>query len=432
VRKIEQLTSENEPSDAQIWVLAETVQVLGSRPDAPKAIEPARARLREIIGIAATDARSSWRGRTISRAITTMAPYLEGQDRLQAIGYLAPLLGQKWDPFEAQAVPRALTVLLPGVEPGQLPEIFGEVAQAIAKAAVADVSEASYLLALMEVAETLGAMDDPAGVAAFGEALTARLMQPNDLFQRAALARAAIPVLARSIGISPTLVRLVANAILVPEYGHLDPRARSLFRQHAAAAAEPALRQALSAPDGAKNGERAEAALDLLRADWSTGPLPPDLAKGSSPPRTNPYRLAAQVRLLGMLAPSLTDTLSAQASTDLLALLPQTRDALTREAIARALQALAQALPEAERKASLAAAKAALATTGNIEEAMAWARTLAALVPDDAGAATVELIEALKYPTATVGRPTCCSRRSRQNGRTATRSAARPSLTRCC
>ena len=51
--------------------------------------------------------------------------------------------------------------------------------------------------------------------------------------------------------------------------------------------------------------------------------------------------------------------------------------------------------------ASLGAGKAALEMTGWIEEATAWARAVAALAPDDDAAATAEMVEALKYPTAT-------------------------------
>jgi hypothetical protein len=43
----------------------------------------------------------------------------------------------------------------------------------------------------------------------------------------------------------------------------------------------------------------------------------------------------------------------------------------------------------------------ALAKTGSTEEATAWAGAIAALLPEERGAATGEIVEALKYPTAT-------------------------------
>ena len=89
------------------------------------------------------------------------------------------------------------------------------------------------------------------------------------------------------------------------------------------------------------------------------------------------------------------------ASADLLAMLPDTADYLTREAIARALAALAPKLPDTSRAEALAAAKLALARTGSPEEATAWAGAIAALLPEEPRAATAEIVEALKYPTAT-------------------------------
>ncbi len=82
-------------------------------------------------------------------------------------------------------------------------------------------------------------------------------------------------------------------------------------------------------------------------------------------------------------------------------MLARTDDYLTREAIARALAALAPKLPATERAQALTAAKMALAKTGSSEEATALARAIAALLPAEPGAATAEIVEALKYPTAT-------------------------------
>jgi hypothetical protein len=102
-----------------------------------------------------------------------------------------------------------------------------------------------------------------------------------------------------------------------------------------------------------------------------------------------------------MLAPSATPDLAARAAEDLLAMLPGTQDYLSREAIARALAALAPKLSGAERGEVLSAAKTALAKTGSSEEATAWAHAIAALLPADPRIATAEIVEALKYPTAT-------------------------------
>ena len=82
-------------------------------------------------------------------------------------------------------------------------------------------------------------------------------------------------------------------------------------------------------------------------------------------------------------------------------MLPDTPDYLTREAIALALAALAPKLPEAKRDEALRAAQDALAKTGSTEEATAWAGAVAALLPDERGTATAEVVKALKYPTAT-------------------------------
>jgi hypothetical protein len=82
-------------------------------------------------------------------------------------------------------------------------------------------------------------------------------------------------------------------------------------------------------------------------------------------------------------------------------MLPDTQDYLSREAIARALAALAPKLSDAERDEARSAAKTALAKTGSSEEATAWARAIAALLPAEPRVATGEIVEALKYPTAT-------------------------------
>ena len=388
---IDRLALEPRLDDREIWTLAEAVKVFDDRLGQPDLVEPARERLRAVLGMAATGG-TAWRDGTISRAIEALAPKLSAEERLQAISYLVPRLGQERSGWAAGAVPRALVTLLPKLEAGRAPEILQEeVPAAIARSAGADPGESSDLLALMQVAETLGEMEDPAAVAAFGQALTATLAQPHDPYQRAALARAAMPYLARSGGNPPALLSSIAGILLVPESGDLDPRARSLFRQNTLPGAEAALGRALPG-DPSKEREAAEA-LDLLLRDWAAAPSPNA--------RPNAYRRAGQVRLLAVLAPLLTDALPSQAAAALLAMLPQTRDNVTREAVAGALAALAPTLPERERAEPLRAAKGALATTGAIEEATAWAHAVAALAPEDAAAATAEMVEALKYPTAT-------------------------------
>jgi hypothetical protein len=188
---------------------------------------------------------------------------------------------------------------------------------------------------------------------------------------------------------------VVATTTLVPEQavGAVDPGHRSRLRQTALQAGTTALRQTLAAAAAGEDGTvPAESALQLLRQSWRTD---------SSLDTRNAYRRAAQARLLTTLAPSLTPASAATASSELLAALPRTGDHLAREAIARALAALAEKLPDAEREEALATAKIGLAKTGSIEEAAAWARAIAALLPSDPGAATAQIVEALKYPTAT-------------------------------
>ena len=389
---INRIASEQRPDDREVWTLAEAVEVFDSRLRRPDLAQPARERLQAVVDLAVTDASTTWRDRTVSRAIQTLAPQFSPEERLQAIRYLVPRLGQEGGAWAAGAVPRALVTLLPGLEPGLPPEILQEVPPAIARGAGADPGEVWGLLALIQVAEALGETDNAAVAAGFGEALTATLAQPQDPYQRAALARAAIPHLARHGDSPPALLSSIAGILLVPESGgeNLDPQARSLFRQRARRNAEAALVRALSVQDAPSKERGVEEALDLLLRDWAT----------SSPnARPNSYRRAAQVRLLAMLAPLGMQT--PQAATALTKMLPEAKDEVTREAIARALAAIATGVPEPERVASLEAAKAALAMTGSIEEATAWARAIAALAPDDDAAATAEMVEALKYPTAT-------------------------------
>ena len=384
------LVEDRELTDRQLWALAEMVGVMGERLE-PGVLAAARDRLRQEIAATAPGEGDDWRRRALGRAIELTAPELGAEHRLQAARYLVPLLGQDIESWSSKAIPRALNALLPLVAT-EAPRIAGAMPRAIARAAVARADQDNaYLLALMQVAETFGGMDDPAA-AALGRALAGQLLLSNER-QSAALARAALPVLARQNDATPALVARVAGVTLVPEATGegLDPMQRSHLRRAALRTAEAALRQALPAPGEETKAAQPEAALEILHRDWS------EQADGGR----DPYRLAAQARLLGLLAPALGQESAALAATDLLGLLPRTENYLAREAIARALAALALRLPDAEREAALLDAKVALAKTGSTEEASAWAGAVAALLPADPEAATAVVAEALKYPTAT-------------------------------
>jgi hypothetical protein len=163
--------------------------------------------------------------------------------------------------------------------------------------------------------------------------------------------------------------------------------------------AESALEQAFPNSDGAPKVGRPEEALRIIDAEWRAKPSPNT--------RPNPYRLAAQARLVALLALSLTPEsgLIQPITEDLLNMLPHTEDSLAREALARAFAGLASKLPDAQREKALAAAKIALGKSGLTEEESAWAVAIAALLPHDPRAATAQIVEALKYPTA-AGAPT--------------------------
>ena len=123
---------------------------------------------------------------------------------------------------------------------------------AIASLAVENVdSDSSYLLALMQITEKLGSMDGGKPlVAAFSRALTRQLALPMDPVQRAALARATVPLLERQSESLPTFGRPCAAVTLVSNVGvDLDPAQRSRLRR-APGEAEDALRQALPSIGG--------------------------------------------------------------------------------------------------------------------------------------------------------------------------------------
>ena len=122
----------------------------------------------------------------------------------------------------------------------------------------------------------------------------------------------------------------------------LDIPHRALLRRKAAADLEKA--QATLArvllPVG---GEEAAAdAIGVLRSEWRT--------PGVMTSKAERYRRAAQIRLVALLAPSLNADAAAGVTASLRELLPTTADDyLTREAIARALKAVAKGLPAADR-----------------------------------------------------------------------------------
>jgi hypothetical protein len=399
---INDLAGTQQPTDQQLWALAELVGAF-AEPFGPEAIEPARERLQGIIWSAEPSGGAGWRGQAISRAIEVMAPQLDPAERLRAIRYLMPLLGQNTDSWSAKAIPRAMVALLPRLDTGQAAEMLSAVPRAIATSASVAVNsnDSSYLLSLMQVVEKSASMDDRTAAAALGQALVKQFAAANEPLQSVALVRATIPLLPR-LPVGPTVInRRIANIIFfVPGSAALDPNQAldpvqsSRLRESKLNEAAEALSQAASSPDEKQKQRQSEEVLDRLLADWNAEP--------SREVRSIPsYRLAAQARLLAVLAPSLTQPSAAQVTEKLLPILPSTQDYLTREAIARALAALAPNLPEAERGATLAAAQTALKKTGSSEEATAWAHAIAALLPKDPRAATAVIVEALKSPTAT-------------------------------
>ena len=248
----------------------------------------------------------------------------------------------------------------------------------------------------MQVVEKLATISDETTLAAFGEALAKQFGVPNEPRQQAALARATNPFISRLSNNILTVidseiaeVTLVPGIAVLPESAPLDPPHRPFFRQNHSQAATIALHKAFVSVGAA------EALLEILRAGWSVEPSPAV--------RPDPYRRAAQARLVATLAPSLRPDLSSigPVTEDLLTMLRHNEDYVAREAVARALEALAGKLPDAQREQALTASKAALANTGSTEEAIAWAEAIAALLPDEPRAATAEIVEALKYPTAT-------------------------------
>jgi hypothetical protein len=283
-----------------------------------------------------------------------------------------------------------LTTLLPQLDFSQSAFVLSGLPPALAKAAIEQSSgDSSYLLILMQVAEKLATLDDPAAVATFGEALTTQFKLPNTPSQQAVLARAAVPLLAQ-FSDSDTLVSSVTNILLVPTNTGAGAATREVHDRSSKALQD--LRQALFSAGDQRKERPSQDLLQALRREWA--------AESLGTARANPYRRAAQMRLVAILAVSASGS-TEHVTEDLLKMLPHVGDYLTREAIARALAAIAPKLPEAQREAALKATKNALAITGSTEEATAWAHAIAGLLPGDAYAATADIVEALKYPTAT-------------------------------
>ena len=87
------IAGQEQLSDQQLWTLPDMVEV-GATIQPPIAIQPANDRLRAIIRSAEPTADAGWRGQAIGRAIGVMAKFLNPSERLQAIRYLVPMLGQ--------------------------------------------------------------------------------------------------------------------------------------------------------------------------------------------------------------------------------------------------------------------------------------------------------------------------------------------------
>ena len=186
-------------TDQQLWLLPEVVGVF-TQSFGPGAIKRARNKLHDIIRSAEPSASAGWRGPAISHAIEVMAPDLDAEERSRAVQYLVPLLGQNMDAWTAKAIPRALATLLPELDFRQSDTALSGVPPAIAKAALVGRTsgDSSYLLTLTLVAEKLASTGEQKAVAALGQSLSKQFDFPQEVsVQRAALARAAVPLLGR-------------------------------------------------------------------------------------------------------------------------------------------------------------------------------------------------------------------------------------------
>jgi hypothetical protein len=174
-------------TDQQLWALAEMVGVFAEDFDL-ESVEGATSKLSEIIGSAEPSSGTGW---ALARSIEVMVPVLKPEERSRAMQYLIPLLGQNTDAWGAKAAPRALTALLPKLDPGQAEDVASAAPSVIATSASAAASnnDSSYLLTLMQVPEEVASTGDQAAVTAFGQALTKQFAANNEPLQGAALAR---------------------------------------------------------------------------------------------------------------------------------------------------------------------------------------------------------------------------------------------------
>jgi hypothetical protein len=389
------MADQDQLHDRELWTLAETVATFSEHLD-PAPIATARDRLRRQIAEPPTSDSGDRSARALARIVELMAPELDPTERGQAVEALAPLLGKHTDSWWANATPRALLALAPALDRAQAAPLLETLPPAIA-AAAADKADGdgAYLLALMQLAEELADHVEDEVVVAWGKALLERFKQPNDPLQHAALARATVPLL-RKLGMLPdVLVPTIAGITMVrPPRGALLSHSAVKNLENAQAA----LLRALHPAAGQESAAAADA-IGMLGREWRA-----PRAEDSNLER---YRRSAQIRLVALLAPTLSSDAAAAVAAELRALLRATNgDYLTREAIARAIEAVAGRLSPADRAKTLADTQRALAATGSTEEAGALARSIAALLPaDDPQAATAEIVEALKYPTAT-GEPT--------------------------
>jgi hypothetical protein len=412
---IKQLTSKPNPGAREIQALAEIVDVVGGWVK-PETLDAARRFLRDWIAQAeAKKDKLEVRGdRALSRAIEVLAPSLSEQERHKAFAYLLTRLSKQDDGRSQQAVPRAVNVLVK-LHAGGPSELSAALPEAIAvSAARRPRGDSAYLVAMMQITETAGDKLGEADAAKLAHGFAQRLAHTKTLPERAALARATMPLLRPASSSVPAVLDQVTQAT----FGERAPEEIG--------AVKDALMRALGS-SGADAGSRtpaAEAAVSGILQVWVDYPA-----------RKEAYLSAAQLRLLATLAPMLGDAMATQATRNLLVAFwrpgadpsrakPAAEppagsykcaeerralqdDYLVREAAARALQALAPRLAPRtpEREMGLCMAKMGLAWTGSREEATAWARAVAALLPPDRADFTSGIVEILKYPTA-AGAPT--------------------------
>ena len=128
--------------------------------------------------------------------------------------------------------------------------------------------ESSYLMSLMQVVETLSQHRRPKAVAALSQDARQQLALPNQPPQRAALARAAVPLLARPGGDTPALVSSVVAKTLFPEQARVGPDAARPTHQAAA--------RRCGKLGGARRRARSchtQPVLELLDVDWKARSL---------------------------------------------------------------------------------------------------------------------------------------------------------------